>query len=110
MPYLLGMLGGLLTTLAAQFLSFFLKFYSRRIALTAAYLALVGVFWTSFAIAISIAFEGLYLVLPSYVKPALAMFLPWQTSACLSAIGTAHMGDFLFGIKQKLAKPAFGYY
>jgi hypothetical protein len=104
------MLGSLLLTLATQLLSFFLKYYSRRIALTAAYLALIAIFWTAFAVAISLAFEGLYLVVPSYVKPAFAMFLPWQTSVCLSAIGTAHMGDFLFGIKQKLAKPAFGYY
>ncbi|WP_293267716.1 hypothetical protein [Neptunomonas sp.] len=110
MPLLFPLLGSLLLTIATQFLSFFLKYYSRRIALVMAYFALVAIFWLAFAAAITLAFNGLYIVVPAYVKPAFAMFLPWQTSVCLSAIGTAHMGDFLLGIKNKLAKPAFGYF
>ena len=108
MPLLFPLLGSLLLTIATQFLSFFLKYYSRRIALLMAYFALIAIFWAVFAAAIGLAFNGLALASPVYIKPAFAMFLPWQTSGCLSAIGTAHMADFLMGIKNKLAKPAFG--
>ena len=98
LPALLGIpfLAGVLGSLFAGLISFFAKYMTKKLALTAAFIAaslsLFGVFfsvcWT--------VLQGIIFVTPPEISLALAFFVPSNAPACLGAILTVNVARWVY--------------
>ena len=98
LPALLGIpfLAGVLGSLFAGLVTFFAKYLTKRIALTAAFItASLGLFAVFFAVCWSIL-QSLILVTPPEVSLALAFFVPSNAPACLGAILTVNAARWVY--------------
>ena len=79
-------LGSLLTTLFVGIAEFFAKFITRRIAVIAAGIAVMGTLTTALYVGLAALVAGLSFVLPSYpgVMTGIWMFTPDNAPLCVS--------------------------
>ncbi|WP_405121052.1 DUF5455 family protein [Pseudomonas leptonychotis] len=91
-PFLAGVLGSLF----AGILTFFAKYLTKRIALTAAFItASIGLFTVFFAFCWSVL-QGLIVATPQEVSLALSFFVPSNAPACLGGILTVNAARWVY--------------
>lgn len=91
-PWLAGVIGGVVASL----LRFFLQFFTKRFAVIAAVVAaLVGITATFFA-AITALFAAIEYAAPAAIAQGMGLLLPSNTTACLTAIVTAHTARYVY--------------
>lgn len=91
-PFLAGVLGSLF----AGLVEFFAKWLTKRVALTAAFIAAsLGLFAVFFAVCWS-AMQGIVVAAPQELSMALSFIVPSNAPACLSALLTAHVARWVY--------------
>lgn len=111
-PAIIGLplLGAFLYKIGDVFLDFFLKKFTRRIALKFTYLALLATLFLGFAAVMQSVISGIHFFAPAPLSKAIGLFIPEITPVVISAYATVHLADFVMTIKVRLAKPAYGLY
>ncbi len=91
-PWLAGVLGAAFTSI----LTFVLQFFTKKLAvITAVVLSLVGITVTFFA-AITALFAGIQYVMPVAITQGMALIVPGNTTACLTAVVTGHTVRYVY--------------
>lgn len=85
LPWLAGLLGGLFTSL----FTWFATLLTKRLAVVAAAVLVIGTVTLGFFAALNALIAGLGLVLPAEALQGAAHVLPPNTSACITAMATA---------------------
>lgn len=80
------LLGGLLVTLFTGLVDFFVRFFTRDVALRLAFGALLVAGFATLYAAIAAALAAVSVVTPDAVLQGFSWFLPANTAACVSAM------------------------
>ena len=98
LPAILGIpfLAGVMGSLFAGLISFFAKYLTKRIALTAAFItASLGLFAVFFAACWAVL-QGIIVAAPPEISLALAFFVPSNAPACLGALLTVNAARWVY--------------
>lgn len=86
-PWLAGLIGGLFSSL----FTWFAQYFTRRFAVIAAVLVIIGSLTLGLFTALDALASGLSLAAPSWMLEAAGHFLPSNTLACVTAVTTAKL-------------------
>lgn len=101
MPLIVGIVTVLSSVLTA-ITEFLVKFFTKRVALVAAGIALFLGLTATFIGALQVLILGIVAVTPSIVTQAYGWVMPSNFDDCLSAIMAAYVARWIYDINQKL--------
>lgn len=99
-PWLAGVIAGLFTAIV----SFFLKYFSKRLSVVLVGIAFIATLTTTFLAAISSLLSGLAYAMPSEVSTIINWVVPNNLSLCVSAIVTAHVLRWVYEWNVKIVQ------
>jgi uncharacterized membrane protein YjjP (DUF1212 family) len=91
-PWLAGILGSIFTGL----LTFLSQYATKRVALVGSFIIAVGVVTTGFFAVLEGLIQAITVVAPTGFLESFALFLPHNTTACISAILAAKLARWVY--------------
>lgn len=105
MPYFAVVIG----TLFASLLGFFAKYFTKKIALGLAFIALLIAITAAFVATIEALFLSIYYFAPVELNSAMSMFLPSNFKVCISAIIGAKLALWVYTWNVKVLQFKFDF-
>lgn len=97
-PWLAGVLGAGFTAI----LQFFIKTFSKRFAVAAALIVSLAALTAGFFAAVTAAINGIQYVAPPAIAEGMALLLPSNVNACLTAIVTAYTARYVYSWQSRI--------
>lgn len=104
LPLLAGIpwLAALLASMFGAIFSWLIQFFTKRIAIVLAALAVLATVTTAFFALISGLAAGLSSATPAEFNEAIGLVMPSNVTACLTAISTAHLARWAYAWQVRI--------
>lgn len=97
-------LSGLITSALAGLLDFFVKRFSVKAGIAAAFLVLVLALTAAFIVALNLAISSASHAMPAFLTDGFGLFMPSNTIVCLTAMFSAQVARFIFDQNRYIVK------
>lgn len=92
----MSVLGAFLIGLSTDLINFFLRFFTKKVAIGLVAVSILAALTATFYAALEAVASGLSVVTPDAIQVAASWIIPTNTSACIAAVGAARLARFAY--------------